>query len=149
MSQMLTIIRPMTETDVPSIIEIDREIHYSSWTEEWFYRALKEPYRAYVVEQDRQILGFAVMRYIADEGELLNIGMAKNQQHQGYGKQLFLYLIKTAQQKNIRHIFLEVRASNATARRLYEQCGFQPIDVRKAYYQLPQVEEAIVYQLNL
>lgn len=142
-------IRSMTGLDIPSVVKIDRDIHYSSWTEEWFYRALEAPYRTYVMEQDYQVIGFAVMRYLFEESELLNIGIEKNKQGQGYGKQLFLYLIKAAQQKNIRHIFLEVRSSNQAARRLYKKCGFKEINVRKAYYQWPQIEDAVIYRLNL
>lgn len=43
-------------------------------------------------------------------------------------------------------VFLEVRASNAPARQLYESEGFIPIGVRESYYSDPY-EDAIVLSL--
>jgi len=149
MSHAAASIRSMTALDIPSVIKIDRDIHDSSWTEEWFYRVLEAPYRTYVMEQDYQVIGFAVMRYLFEESELLNIGIEKNKQGQGYGKQLLCYLIEQVGQNQIKYIFLEVRSSNQVARRLYKKCGFKEINVRKAYYQWPQIEDAVIYRLNL
>jgi [ribosomal protein S18]-alanine N-acetyltransferase len=42
-------------------------------------------------------------------------------------------------------VFLEVRESNANARRLYEQCGFAVIGKRRRYYQHP-AEDGIVLE---
>ena len=46
-----------------------------------------------------------------------------------------------------RNIFLEVRAGNVVARRLYRQLGFRDLGVRRAYYGPGQ--DAIVMELRL
>jgi ribosomal-protein-alanine N-acetyltransferase len=45
-------------------------------------------------------------------------------------------------------VFLEVRASNAVARRLYRSRGFQPVGRRPAYYRQP-TEDALVLARGL
>jgi [ribosomal protein S18]-alanine N-acetyltransferase len=45
-------------------------------------------------------------------------------------------------------VFLEVRQSNAAARRFYEKNGFQQSGRRKSYYANPS-EDAILYRIDL
>jgi len=45
-------------------------------------------------------------------------------------------------------VFLEVRESNAAARSLYGERGFEPVGTRRAYYRNP-VEDALVLRLSL
>jgi ribosomal-protein-alanine N-acetyltransferase len=53
-----------------------------------------------------------------------------------------------AQQTNSDAVFLEVRESNAAARRLYENLGFHENGRRKAYYAEPS-EDAVLYSKTL
>jgi ribosomal-protein-alanine N-acetyltransferase len=46
-----------------------------------------------------------------------------------------------------RDIFLEVRASNDAAQRLYQKWAFVPAGVRKSYYQSPE-EDALILRLS-
>jgi ribosomal protein S18 acetylase RimI-like enzyme len=46
-----------------------------------------------------------------------------------------------------RYIYLEVRASNRAARRLYEKFGFRTVGIRRNYYLNP-VEDAIIMMLE-
>ena len=52
-----------------------------------------------------------------------------------------------ARERGGREIFLEVRASNVAARRLYEKWAFVEAGVRKSYYQGP-TEDALVLRLS-
>jgi len=49
--------------------------------------------------------------------------------------------------RGARQIYLEVRESNAPARRLYAAHGFREVGRRKEYYRRP-VEDAIVLRLD-
>ena len=62
----------------------------------------------------------------------------------GIGKQLMNTLLVQARQTNSDAILLEVRESNAAARRLYEELGFRETGRRKAYYTNPR-EDAVLY----
>lgn len=148
MTPSTPIIRPMTESDIIYVVQIDEVIHYSSWTDAWFHLALQNPYQAYVLEKEGAVIGFVVIRKVLDEWDLLNIGVAQDYQHQGYGRQLLQHVIEMAESVQCKAIFLEVRASNQAAIHLYEQCGFQRIGIRKDYYQAPQVEDAMLYRFS-
>ncbi len=57
-------------------------------------------------------------------------------------------IIQEIKEQGCSFLFLEVRASNHIARRLYEKFGFKTIGVRKGYYINP-IEDAIVMMLKL
>jgi ribosomal-protein-alanine N-acetyltransferase len=62
-------------------------------------------------------------------------------------RQLVLAAIKRAYFKGARRVFLEVRASNAAAQKLYSALGFTGTSVRKEYYDSP-VEDAVIMTLE-
>jgi N6-L-threonylcarbamoyladenine synthase/ribosomal-protein-alanine N-acetyltransferase len=59
-----------------------------------------------------------------------------------------LSLIKEARKRGAREVFLEVRADNPTAQRLYLRLGFEEIGVRPGYYQ-PDNVDALVMRLRI
>jgi [ribosomal protein S18]-alanine N-acetyltransferase len=93
-------------------------------------------------------LGFLVARQLAPEWELENIVVVPRARRKGVGEALLASLLSAARAAQSRAVFLEVRASNAAARALYEKLGFHPSGSRKAYYRDPR-EDAILYTLNL
>ena len=96
-------------------------------------------YSFLVAEIDGAVAGFAVWRGVdVDEWELLNIAVDPAFRGRGVGRALIDALPAG-------RVFLEVRESNAGARRLYEQCGFAGIGKRRRYYQHP-AEDGIVLE---
>jgi ribosomal protein S18 acetylase RimI-like enzyme len=57
-------------------------------------------------------------------------------------------MIGEAARRGAREVFLEVRADNPNAQRLYDSLGFRSIAVRQHYYQ-PDDVDAIVMRLTL
>jgi ribosomal-protein-alanine N-acetyltransferase len=90
------------------------------------------------------VVGFLVALRAGPEWELENIVVAEDVRGKGVGKQLIHKLFTQAQEANSNLVFLEVRESNASARRFYEKLGFQETGRRKAYYSNP-TEDAILY----
>jgi len=78
--------------------------------------------------------GTAVVMPLLDEAELLNIFITAEQQGQGLGQALLSGLMADLKQHGYQRLFLEVRASNAPAIRLYQRSGFQASGLRKNYY---------------
>ena len=56
-------------------------------------------------------------------------------------------MIQEARTAQARTLFLEVRAGNVAARRLYRQLGFRNLGIRRGYYGPGQ--DAIVMELRL
>ncbi|HUS06376.1 MAG TPA: GNAT family N-acetyltransferase [Bryobacteraceae bacterium] len=83
------------------------------------------------------VVGFLVSRRVApDEIEILNLAVDSEYRRRGAASELI---------RSFPHdrLFLEVRESNMTARRLYETLGFVQIGRRENYYEDP-VEAALV-----
>ena len=94
------------------------------------------------------VVGFLIALRAGPEWELENIVVAEEFRGKGVGKQLMRKLVTQAQEANSNLVFLEVRESNASARRFYERLGFQQTGRRKAYYSNP-TEDAILYGRTL
>ncbi|MDF0606289.1 ribosomal protein S18-alanine N-acetyltransferase [Neisseriaceae bacterium TC5R-5] len=87
-----------------------------------------------IFAENQQLQGFAVLMQVLDEAELLNIVIAKPWQGQGLGKQLLSSAQQYLRVRAVKRLFLEVRASNQTARKLYLSCHFSEVGLRKNYY---------------
>lgn len=77
--------------------------------------------------------GFALVRVVAGEAELLTIAVDPAHQGQGTGRRLMTRWMTLAAQ-SASDAFLEVAADNAPARALYGTCGFAQSGLRTAYY---------------
>lgn len=95
--------------------------------------------------------GFAVIRVVLDEAELLTICVAPSARGTGEGRQLLGTALHTAKERGAETIFLEVAANNATAIGLYRSVGFIDSGFRKDYYRTPDGTQidALLLQLPL
>lgn len=152
-------IRPATPDDVHSMMELaSASSSAAHWSSEQ-YRELFSPDEhsqrlTLVAERETSsipassLLGFLVARQVAPDWELENVVVAPDAQRKGIGKRLLEALFAAARETNSEAVFLEVRESNTTARRLYENARFQQQGRRKSYYSNP-MEDAILYRRDL
>lgn len=126
--------RLMTEHDLPTIMEIERRSYEYPWTEGIFHDCMRFGYSSWVIEVDRELVGYAVMSLAVQECHILNICVDPQQQGQGIGRRLLLELLSIAQAKSADTAFLEVRPTNVQALSLYFSEGFNEIGTRKDYY---------------
>ncbi|HLT04682.1 MAG TPA: ribosomal protein S18-alanine N-acetyltransferase [Pseudomonas sp.] len=125
--------RLMTEADLDAVLDIERSAFSHPWTPGTYRDALKS-YECWVMhEADRQV-GHGVIDLILDEAHLLNITVAPACQGRGLGLALLDHLMTRARERGGKECFLEVRASNQGAYRLYERYGFNEIGRRRNYY---------------
>ena len=96
-----------------------------------------------VIENQDEIIGYAGMWLVLDEGEITNVSIKKSCWGQRAGTHLMEEFLKEAEKRGGTSFFLEVRESNLRARKLYRSFGFEEIDVRKKFYEEP-VEDGIV-----
>lgn len=104
-----------------------------------FMAELVSPVIDYFILPDK---GYICGIFIAGEYEILRFYIRPQYRNQGIGQQL---LKKVQQANDIQRIILEVRASNANARHLYQKLGFHIIHCRPNYYHHP-VEDALIME---
>ena len=80
-----------------------------------------------------RVAGFALMRAIADEAELLLIAVDPQAQNNGVGAALVDDFVTLASARGARRLHLEVRDGNL-AIALYERAGFGLVGRRRDYY---------------
>lgn len=83
---------------------------------------------------DAQLVTFVLYRVVADEAEVIHLVCDVSHQGKGYAQSLMATLIQQLTHQGVAHLFLEVRANNTIAKRLYQRLGFVDIGCRKDYY---------------
>ena len=82
------------------------------------------------------LVGFTLMRAVADEAELLLIAVAPDAQRSGVGRALLEDFVSKARGEGATRLHLEVRDGNP-AMALYHDVGFALAGRRNAYYHGP------------
>ncbi|MCP1469823.1 ribosomal-protein-alanine N-acetyltransferase [Sphingobium sp. OAS761] len=82
---------------------------------------------------DAMPLGFALVRSVLDECELLLLAVAPPWRGRGIGETLLRDCLTMARRRNIVSMNLEVRACNSAVH-LYEKIGFEYVHRRPGYY---------------
>ena len=118
------------------------------WSPQMLENELKDINSYYLIAKiNNEIVGFAGMKIIIDEADIMNVVTKKNQRNCGIGSTLFKQLILTATEKSIKKMTLEVNEKNSAAIHLYEKFGFIQIAIRKNYYN--NTENAVIMQIEL
>lgn len=128
----------MTEADLAEVIRVESAAYVLPWSEGIFRDCLRASYCCLVADRGGQLVGHAVMSLAAGECHILNLCVAPGHQGRGLGRRLLRRVLALARQRDADTAFLEVRASNQGAIRLYRAEGFDEIGLRKGYY--PAVE---------
>ena len=144
-------ISPILACDFESLFAIEQRAHLVPWSLGTLKNNQGERYLNLKIEQNQQIIGFAICQWVLDEATLFNIAIDPQAQGQGFGRLLLQALIAQLRAQGIATLWLEVRESNQKAQRLYDQLGFNQVDVRKNYYPTAdgKRENAIVMALYL
>lgn len=82
----------------------------------------------------KQIAGFNIVQYAADEAEILSIAVASRHRRAGVGDALMRAAIRQLQADRIESLVLEVDGTNVPAVHLYDKLGFEAVGSRPGYY---------------
>ena len=113
-----------------------QEILISDFDDFWSFSTLKEELEnensSYIIGKiNNEIIGFAGLKKIFDQADIMNIVIKKTYRNQGIGTLLLENLILLAKDLNISTLFLEVNEQNKPAIHLYVHLGFEKLGVRK------------------
>lgn len=143
-------LRTFFKSDIPAVLAIEQAIHVVPWGEDTFRICFQEGYLGWVMEMDAKPVGFIIVSLRADECHILNVAVARDYQHQGFGRQLIEHALAHAKQKNAGITYLEVRRSNSRAISIYEKMNFHLIGERKDYYPtVSGTEDALIFAKSL
>ncbi|MCD7735087.1 MAG: ribosomal protein S18-alanine N-acetyltransferase [Clostridiales bacterium] len=136
---------PMDRELVPQIAALERQIFSMPWTEEMLNDELDSLTSSCIVAVtgEREVLGYASLTVVLDEGYINNIAVKEEYRRQGLASDLLGVFLRFAQAQHLSFLTLEVRESNHAARDLYTKFGFQETGRRKNYYDKP-TEDALL-----
>lgn len=139
------IVRPLKESDLDTIIEIENSIYKDKWNKDAYLNDLVNDIAYnYVLEHEGIIIGYYGFWVMFDNIDITKVSIRKEFQGKGLSKILMEDLFSRIASLDIVSITLEVRVSNIRAINLYSKFGFKEISVRKKYYQ--DGEDAIIMQ---
>lgn len=130
--------------DLPEVVEIERTSFRLPWSESAF-RALmrRENTTLLAARREGRVVGYAVVWFAAEEGELGDIAVRPDERRAGVGRRLLEAVQRESGRRGAHRLFLQVRESNIPARKLYEQTNFRQSGRRPGYYRYPP-EDAVI-----
>lgn len=144
-------VRPATEDDLDTLVEIESRVHVAPWTRASFEAELSKPYAQVLLltddETDSKIAGYIVFWNLLDEAQILNVAVDLPFRGQGHAKSLVRQVVSIASKKGSKRMVLDVRKSNVGAIQLYQGLGFSIVHIRKNFYS--NGEEAFQMALEL
>lgn len=154
-----TAVRRMTAADLPAVVAIETEAFSTPWQLDTFEGLLDRDALELLVlaggaesaaesESAAEVLGYAVLWCVMDQGELANIAVRPELRGRGLGARLLEEVVAVSRRRGVTKLYLEVRDSNDGALRLYERFGFREVGRRTSYYKEPR-EDARVMALDL
>ncbi|QLD12335.1 ribosomal protein S18-alanine N-acetyltransferase [Microbacterium oleivorans] len=145
-------LRAATRDDLDAIMTLEQEsFPTDAWSRTAMAAELASPHGRYLVDDDDgRVIGYGGVRAArgADDADIQTIALAPGSRGTGRGRGLLRALLDEARHRGAREVFLEVRADNPVAQRLYLSEGFVEIARRPRYYQ-PDDVDAIIMQLRL
>jgi len=142
----------MTSADLDSVLGLELALFgEEAWSRQMLIGELgQQPASRYylVAEEAGTIVGYAGLLAAGGQADVLTIAVSAPCWGQGIGSQLLAGLLEEAARRGCTEAFLEVRADNTRAQRLYRWWGFDEIGIRRGYYQ-PSGMDAIVMRRDL
>ncbi|MGC4787354.1 ribosomal protein S18-alanine N-acetyltransferase [Micromonospora sp. DT178] len=132
---------------VDEVLPIEADLFGAEqWSAAMFWNELANGHFYLVATDDGDLLGYAGLAVAPpDEAWVQNVAVRRGAQRRGVGRLLLEALLAEAARLGARSTLLEVAADNAPAQKLYATYGFEPIGVRRGYYQ-PSNTDALVMQ---
>ncbi|MDZ5811382.1 ribosomal protein S18-alanine N-acetyltransferase [Halorubrum sp. AD140] len=150
MSPVDATIRRVERADLLGVVRIERACFSDPWPYDAFERLLDEP-GFLVAERGGGVVGYVVAdatpNYGRDIGHVKDLAVHPDARGEGLGRTLLRSALSRLYAGDVAVVRLEVRESNAVARSLYADEGFEPIRRVSNYYR--DGEDALVLVADL
>jgi ribosomal-protein-alanine N-acetyltransferase len=124
------------------------------WSEWMFWNELANGhYYRVALDDDGSIVGYGGLALVGsedapDEAWVQNLAIRRNAQRRGLGRLLLDDLLAEAARNRARKVLLEVAVDNEPAQKLYATAGFEPLAVRRGYYQPSNTDALVMVREN-
>jgi len=138
-------IMPLRRKHLRTVVQIEEANYPRPWSSTVFLSELaqRRSRRYTVATIGPLVVGYCGLMVVAEDGHITTLTVDPAWHRRSIGTVLLLDQARAAPVLGVRHLTLEVRASNASAQTLYQRFGFAPVGVRRNYY--PETgEDAIV-----
>ena len=127
---------------IAEVLPIEEDLFGAEkWSAAMFWNELAQRHFYLVAEENEKVAGYAGLAVVdQEESWVQNIAVDRRAQRGGIGRQLLEALLAEAGK---RKVLLEVAVDNAPAQRLYAAYDFEPVGIRRGYYQ-PSNTDALV-----
>ncbi|MEO6396217.1 MAG: GNAT family N-acetyltransferase [Devosia sp.] len=129
-------IEPGQPRDADAVAALHAKSFYRGWP--------REDIAAYLMDRDtptliacdakRRLAGFAMLRLLGDDAELMTIAVEPKYRGKGVARALMEACFADLSMTASRRMILEVAADNPPALKLYRNLGFTQLSERKGYY---------------
>jgi ribosomal-protein-alanine N-acetyltransferase len=127
---------------IAEVLPIEEDLFGAEkWSAAMFWNELAQRHFYLVAEENEKVAGYAGLAVVDhEESWVQNIAVDRRAQRGGIGRQLLEALLAEAGR---RKVLLEVAVDNAPAQQLYASYDFEPVGLRRGYYQ-PSNTDALV-----
>ncbi len=134
---------------LPEVLVLEHASYPDPWTQGMFHQEMRNgPSHFYLAYHEDRLIAYGGFWMILDEVHITKITVAPALRGRGLGRVFMTFLESRGTEAGGKVIRLEVRESNAAARGLYRNMGFEEIGIRKNYYAV-SAEHAIVMVKHL
>lgn len=143
-------IRLAERRDVSDLLVLEEAQFPEPWTRGMLLDEITntETRRYTVALEGACIVGYLGVMFVLDELHVNTLGTLPGYEGRGIATALLDDAWRDAAQRGIRRATLEVAVSNERAQRLYYRYAFQPVGIRKNYYERTR-EDALVLWADL
>ncbi|MDD5748042.1 MAG: ribosomal protein S18-alanine N-acetyltransferase [Actinomycetota bacterium] len=129
-------VRKMRMPDLEQVLNIEREVFFSSWSRAFFQDEIDSVSSIQlVVEVHGDIAGYICAKIFSDEVHITNIAVVPGMRRQKLGSMLLSRCIDKGLELGAKWFILEVRESNTVAKEFYRRFGFRELGIRIGYYE--------------
>ena len=133
---------------IADVLPIEEDLFGADkWSSRMFWNELAQRNFYIVATDGDEVLGYAGLATTGDEAWVQNIAVRRTAQRRGTGRALFEELLAEVARRGVKQTLLEVAVDNEPAQRLYATYDFEPVGIRRGYYQ-PSNTDALVMMRN-
>jgi ribosomal-protein-alanine N-acetyltransferase len=121
-----------TPADASRLAGLHAQCFDEAWDAASFTAFLRDSFTFALIAGDAR--AFIVIRFTADESEILTLGTRPDSRRMGLARALVEAAGAEAHRRGARRMFLEVATDNLAAHGLYAETGFSPVGRRPGYY---------------